>query len=82
MNTDHTVRSRITSTVYYKSLPIFFLSDFAQLAHASIDVSSIDVMSFFLEGGLYVKRKAGEGLFVENVEWKMTKVLAVKLGKR
>ena len=35
-----------------------------------------------LEGGLYVKRKARERLFLENVEWKMTKVLAVKLEKR
>ena len=30
-----------------------------------------------IEGGLYVKRITGERLFLENVEWKMTKVLAV-----
>ncbi len=39
-------------------------------------------MMDILRGGLYVKRKAGERLFLENVEWKMTKVLAVKLEKR
>ena len=39
-------------------------------------------LCYFVEGGLYVKRKAGERLFLDNAEWKMTKVLAVKLEKR
>ncbi len=34
------------------------------------------------DGGLYVECKAGERIFLENVEWKMTKVLAVILEKR
>ena len=44
-------------------------------------IYSVEISTVFHEGGLYVKCKAGES-FLENVEWKMTKVLAAKLEKR